>query len=149
MIGDLDALPYIADPSYKWSVYETDHDGMPLFIRCNITAEEWMGHAELPIKLGFAVPFQSLNKQGVPDANENEALNAVENLIFHYLNTQTKGVHALVLTTGRMKEFVFYIPRNVDVQAIHKNIRQAAPEHDIQCMAVHEPDWKSFQLFGF
>lgn len=149
MTGDLDALPHITDPSYKWSVCETDHDGTLLFIRRNITAEEWIGHAELPIKLGFAVPLTSSNGYGLPNPDENEALNAVEDLIIRYLNTQTRGIHALVLTTGRMKEFVFYIPRNVDIHTIHENIRQSVPEHNVQCMAVNEPDWKSFQLFSF
>lgn len=149
MARDLGALPYISDPSYKWSVRETNYDGAPLFIRCNITAEEWIGHAQLPIKLGFAVPLQLSNEHGLPNLNENETLNTVEDLIIRYLNTQTRGIHALVLTTGKMKEFVFYIPRNVDIQAIHENIRQSVLEHNVQCMAVEEPNWESFQLFSF
>lgn len=58
-------------------------------------------------------------------------------------------MHTLVLTADRMKEFVFYIPRNVDIQTIHESIRQSVPGHHVQCMAVKEPDWESFQLFIF
>lgn len=148
MTGELDPLSYIEDPSYKWSICETDYGGKPLFVRRNVTAEEWIGHAELPVKLGFAVPLELSNEYGLPNPEESEVLNAVEDLIIHYLNSQTRGIHALVLTTGRMKEFVFYIPHNVDIQAIHENIKQSVPEHDVQCMAVNEPDWESFQLFG-
>jgi hypothetical protein len=52
------------------------------------------------------------------------------------------------LTTGVMKEFVFYIPRDIDIKAIHESIQAAVSTHEVQCMAVMEPKWDSYVQFA-
>lgn len=148
MPKDLNSLPPISDPSHQWGVAEADYDGSPLFIRFNGTAKQWMGHADLPIKLGFAIPLNSPAEHGLPNPDENEALHAVEDIIIRNVEAATKAIHVLALTMGAMKEFVFYIPAGVDIKTIHKTIQQSVTTHDVQCMAVNEPEWDSFRQFS-
>jgi hypothetical protein len=57
------------------------------------------------------------------------------------------GVHALTLTTGVMKEWVFYVAPGADIAKIHKDVRSQVASHDVQCMAVEERKWESYRAF--
>lgn len=148
MTKDLNTLPKISDPSNRWALAEAEYRGSPLFIRVNTSAQDWVGHAELPIKLGFAVPLTLPSIKGFPDPDENEDLHAVEDLIIREVEAATIGIHALVLTTGQMKEFVFYIPEGVDIESLHQSIRDSVSTHDVQCVAVRDPNWDSYRQFA-
>jgi len=75
-------------------------------------------------------------------------LNDIEVTILREVEAKAMGIHALVLTTGTMKEFVFYITDNVDVGSIHKAIQSAVSTHEIQCIAVKDPDWDAYKQFS-
>jgi len=51
----------------------------------------------------------------------------------------------MTLTTGDMKEFVFYIAPGLDIARLHEAQRLEVSSHDLQCMAVEEPGWESFR----
>jgi hypothetical protein len=145
---DIAQLPPISSDAMQWRVGETEYGGGPLLIRVNSTAKDWAGHPALPIKLGFAVPLNRPNEGGLPDLDENDQLDAIEDIVRQAVEARTKGVHALVLTTGMMKEFVFYVPRETDFQGLHQAIQAAVPTHDVQCMAEHEPKWDTYEQFS-
>lgn len=134
--------------SQQWLVSQGQYNGTPLVVRHNTTAAEWKGHKSLGIKLGFTIPFKSPNKQGLPDPEENKLLSGMEDLIENEVLAATPGVFAMVLSTGIMKEFVFYIPEGVDIESIHKGLMKKIQTHDVQCMANREPDWSSFEFFA-
>jgi hypothetical protein len=144
---DINRLPSVADELSPWTVAKAQYDGSPLIIRYSRVAIDWMGHPDLPIKLGFAISLNSPNHGGLPDPAENQELNEIEDIILREVDAITSGIHALVLTTGIMKEFVFYIPRDVDIKKIHKSIQDAVTTHDVHCIAVNEPTWDSFKSF--
>ncbi|MGN6546113.1 MAG: DUF695 domain-containing protein [Aureliella sp.] len=138
----------MSDENQQWGVAQAGYDGATLIIRYNQTAKDWFRHPELPIKLGFAVPLKSPSANGLPDPDENDQLNAIEDIIRREVEARTRGLHALVLTTGTMKEFVFYISPDADIRSLHQTIRDAVPTHDVQCMAVREPKWDSYAQFS-
>lgn len=131
----------------RWSVAQADAGGTPLLVRFNQAARELAGHPGLPIKLGFAVPFNRPNEGGLPDAEENEQLAAVEDLIAGEVLSKGAGIHALTLTNGVVKEYVFYVASNLDIAALHVSVRDRVSSHDIQCIAIHEPGWESYREF--
>ena len=104
--------------------------------------------ATFPIRLGFAIPLNRPNDGGLPDPAENEELNEVEDIIRREVEAKATGMHVLVLTTGVMREFVFYITDNVDIAAIHNAIRSAVSTHEVQCMAVTDPGWDAYTQFA-
>jgi hypothetical protein len=135
------------EDAQRWSVASGDYGGGPLVVRFNESARDVAGHPALPIKLGFAVPLNRPNEGGLPDATENEELAAIEDLIAQRVLAGAVGVHAMTLTTGVMKEFVFYIAPGLDIAALHAALREQVQSHDVQCMAVEEPGWASFRGF--
>jgi len=143
----LDALPSISSDEHRWTLAQGDHDGAPLIIRFNSSIREWVGHKELGIKLGFAVPLNAPNEGGLPHPDENEQLNGIEDVIVREVEASAKGVFVLVLTTGVMREFVFYITEGADIKAMHEAIQKAVSTHEVQCMAVRDPDWDAYTQF--
>lgn len=132
----------------RWSVAQAEHDGVVLVVRCNETAGEWAGHAELPVKLGFAIPLNRPNPGGLPNPAENAELGEVEDLIARLVPAAAVGVHALTLTTGETKELVFYIAPGADIAKLHDDIREQVASHDVQCLAVEDRKWRTYRAFA-
>ena len=145
---DIATLPPLASDGHIWGVAESGFVSSPLIIRYNETAREWIGHSKLPVKLGIAIPLNSPNEAGLPNPDENEQLNAIEDIVVQEISARTVGLQALALTTGIMKEYVFYIPRDVDIKTIHESIQALVTTHEIQCMADMEPEWESYVQFA-
>jgi len=131
----------------RWTVAQGQHGGGPLVVRVNEAGRELAGHPDLSIKLGFAIPLNRPTEGGLPDPEENAELGAVEDLIAERVLTGHVGLHAMTLTTGVMKEFVFYIAPGRDIAALHSALREEVSSHDVQCMAIKEPNWDSFREF--
>lgn len=136
-----------ADDQQRWSVAQAEDDGARLLVCFNETAGKWVGHSDLPIKLGFAVPLNRPSEDGLPDAAENAELLAIEDVIRQHVSAKTVGLHVLTLTTGAMKEWVFYVAPGADVASLHADIRRQVASHDVQCMAVEEQEWESYRAF--
>lgn len=144
---DINLLPPLSADDCVWGVAESGFDSSPLIIRYNQSANEWVGHTDLPIKLGFAVPLNNPHENGLPDPDENELLSDIEDVIVREVGSRSRGLYVLALTIGGMKEFVFYIPRNVDIKAIHESIMALVESHEVQCIATIESRWDSYAEF--
>jgi hypothetical protein len=131
----------------RWSVVQGEDGGDPLLVRFNQAGRELAGHPGLPIKLGFAIPLRRPNKGGLPEPDENEELAAVEDLIAQRVLAKAVGLHAMTLTTGIMKEYVFYVAPGLDIAGLHAILREEVSSHEVQCMAIEEPGWESFRAF--
>jgi hypothetical protein len=131
----------------RWSVLQGNYDEGPLLVRFNEAGRELAGHPGLPIKLGFAIPLRRPNKGGLPEPEENEELAAVEDLIAQRVLANAVGLYAMTLTTGIMKEYVFYVAPGLDIARLHAALRKEVMSHEVQCVAIEEPRWESFRDF--
>jgi hypothetical protein len=131
-----------------WSIMQAPATDGPLLVRINTTAKRWAKHPSLGIRVGFAIPLNQPNTRGLPDSIENFALNQLEDKILSCLKSYGPAIHVLSITTGTFKEFVFYI-KNVDsVAGIHEKMRSETTSHDVQCMAVQDPEWAVYASFS-
>jgi hypothetical protein len=124
-----------------------DDNGAPLLVRHNETAGQWAGRADLPIKLGLAVPLNRPHPGALPEEAENALLLEVEEVISRHVLARATGFHALTLTNGVMKEWVFYIAQGADIAALHAGIQAEVASHDVQCMAEEDPQWDTYRSF--
>jgi len=135
------------EDDHHWGVVEGEYNGAALIVRFNRTAGEFAGHAGLPLKLGFAIPLNLPNEGGLPDPDENVDLDAIEDVIRREVAAATSGIHVMVLTTGVMKELIFYIAPGADIATLHQSVQNKVTGHEVQCMAVGDPDWESYRAF--
>ncbi len=137
----------LSDIQQMWTIGKAQYREMPLIIRYNETAKEWLAHPELSIKLGFAISLNHKTKIGWPTLEENSLIDVVEDIICFEVFRNATGLQVLALTTGNMKELVFYISPGADVAKIHAKIQQQVSSHEIQCLAIKEPGWDSYKEF--
>lgn len=140
---DISTLPPIVPDRNDWSVSVVDDDG-PWMIRLNQSAQAWSRHPSLPIKLGFAIPLLKPNPGGMPDADENLTVTAIEDVVKSAVSDCTPGIHVVTNTTGIMKELLFYIPKDVDIKTLHEALDASFETHNVQCIAELEPKWPTF-----
>lgn len=131
----------------SWSVAVAEDDGGALVVRCNQTARTWAGHADFPIRLGFAIPFNHPNERELPSPEENAQLAPIEDLIADNVAAAIAGVHTLTLTSGVMKEMVFYIAPGADIAKLHQGIQAQVSSHQVQCIAEDDPQWEVYRAY--
>lgn len=117
-------------------------------IRLNETAKEFAGNEHLKVRLGFAIPFLEETGTGMPHPDENEMLRGVEDQICAKVSAGASGIHVLTLTNAAMKEMVFYIEEGADIGAIRQQLMDEVSSHEVQCMAVLDPEWEAYASFS-
>lgn len=137
----------LTDDNDKWSVVETSTADGPMVVRINATAKRWAKHPALNIRVGFAIPLNQPNPHGLPESAENFAVNLMEDTILSQLKSFGPAIQALSITTGTFKEFVFYIENGDSVANIHEKLKAEMTSHEVQCMAVRDPDWTVYSAF--
>lgn len=146
---DLSKLPAPDAADHRWTLAEGVYDDAPLLLRFNELAKNWVGHPGLPIKLGFAILLNDPNEGGLPDPDEFAVLGDIEDVIFEEVEAKTTGMLVMILTTGVMRELVYYIAPGSDIGAIHQAIQGRVTTHEVQCMAVNDPTWDAYtELVG-
>ncbi len=127
---------------HKWVVAETTSNEQPFFIRFNSSVTSKKLQKSLPIKVGFAIHLQNPSDEGLPQPEELQELDAIEDRIISLINGL--GVQVLSLTTGGIREFICYVKQGSDIAAIHTDLLENITTHKVQCMAVNEPDWGTY-----
>lgn len=135
------------DSKHKWAIAESNADSGPMLIRVNRSAKEWVGHPALGIRVGFAVPLNNPDPQGMPESSENEKLNQIEDTICDQMKDISPSIHVLAITTGTFKEFVFHIGDGSRIEEVHLKLQKAISTHEIQCIAENDPEWKVYGSF--
>jgi hypothetical protein len=88
------------------------------------------------------------NPGGLPDAEENRVLGALEERIHALLKAGGPVLHVLAITTGSFKEFVFYLRDSDSIGPVHDRLRAEVSSHQIQCQAYRDPDWDVYAAFA-
>jgi len=138
------SLAGLTDENQKWSVIEAENELGPILVRVNNSAIEWAKHPELNIRVGFAIPLNSPNPGGLPDAEENLLLNEIEDGLCELLKKTSSSIQVLAITTGQFKEFVFYIQNGNGIEGAHKKAISQFSTHEIQCVGENDPDWQVY-----
>lgn len=84
----LEALP----AEDRWSVFEGVHDGGPMIVRINESAKDYLGHKEMPVRLGLAVQLKAPDERGFPGVEEESGVLVVlEDALFNALRSSRVG----------------------------------------------------------
>ncbi len=131
-------------PTNDWFGAETGTKGEDYTLfRVNKGLTDAAGHPDYPIRVGVAIPTDSLQE-------ENDTLNAVEDMLVERLETTELGVLAMVVSRldgQQFKEFVFYTKENVDFKKLHEDIQSAFPKYEVQFYAENDPEWSLYKEY--
>jgi hypothetical protein len=125
----------------SWSMFQGEYDGKPLIARANVALKPFVGHPKYSHQVGVAVPFRSPDENGFPPSEEAAELMDIEDKICSELEVGNESLFAAVITTGGMREFVFYTSNPQTVEVKLKKLRDTIESHTVQGMIKPDEDW--------
>ena len=131
----------------SWKVGQGDYGGKVLIARFNAGLKEIAGHPEYPYQVGIAAPLREPTEQGLPTVDEDERLAVLEQQIAKVLEDARESLLVGVLTTGGMREFVFYTADAVAVREKFERLRKSISSHELQLMIHEDPGWHVYRQF--
>ena len=141
---DLEKVHSVAE---EWTVATAEYDGSTLILRKNVGCRDWVGHPGLSIKLAFAIPLNKPQPGALPDPEENAQLGPIEEQIAETVASALPSIFAVVLTTGVMKELVFYVADGAKIKDLHQRLQTGVASHEVQCIAEVEKKWDTYKGF--
>jgi hypothetical protein len=131
-------------PEDNWQVATMGTQGEDYtLLRINGGLKEAVGHPDYPIRVGVAVPVESIK-------DSNPTLEALEDMITERFNEDKSGVGCLIITSldgDQFKEFVFYTKENVDFKTLHEELQEAFPSLEVQFYAEKDPQWSVYKEY--
>ncbi len=140
-------IPSLADlpRDCSWLLAQGSNEGKPIIARINASVDGFRAHPELRYQVGIAIPLKLPDENGMPQPAEAEELNQIEDLVFEILEVQSRSVVVAIITTGGMREFVFYAVDPEEVKVNHGRLCQAVRTgHQVQLMIQTDPKWNVF-----
>ena len=131
----------------SWSMFQGEYDGKPLLARANVALKPFVGHPNYLHQVGVAVPFHTPDENGFPTSEEAAELMDIEDKICAELEVGNESLFAAVITTGGMREFVFYTSNPKKVELKLKALRDTIASHDVQRMIKDDKDWSVYRQF--
>jgi len=140
----LDSLP----SEDRWQVSDGTYGGKPIIVRVNANAKDYVGHPEMSVRFGVAVPLKAPDDKGFPGSEELKQLEAVEEALFESVNAAKLGRVVLIITTGGVREFVSYVRSKSDAEEAVNKVRNSIKTHSIQHYSAEDARWDGFREFA-
>ena len=131
-----------------WVVKHGKYCGRPVIVRLNRGVESALGHPAYSHQVGVALPLRHPDDRGFPNPTENEALGQIEDDLVAALCNENRCIYAAAISTGGMREFVFYTS---DAEATHRDLerlRALITSHDVQHVIQEDPKWNVYREFA-
>jgi hypothetical protein len=122
-------------------------DGKPMFLRRNDSAAQLAGHPDYKHRVGIALPLRAANEHGLPSNDEINALNLFEDSLNSRLEANERSIHVLAITTGGMREFVYYTRDPEGTKTIIESVRKETTSHEVQSYIAEDPQWQLYKQF--
>lgn len=132
----------------RWSLLQGTHEARPILVRRNDQAKDFRGHAEMPVRLGIAVPFNDPDDRGFPGKGELINLEAIEDHIVAAVDEAQVGRLVVVITTGGMREYVSYVRSRDLGDRVAGSVRKAVSSHEVQHYVADDPGWDGYAEFA-
>ena len=130
-----------------WIVSQGIHNDSPMIARYDAKYKNFKNRKKYKYQVGVAIPLNNPNPGGLPDPEENRALSDIEDKIDNILCIDDNTLFVSVLTTGVMKEFVFYTSDPETIKIHFENLQNQISSHKIQLMIQIDEDWDAYEYF--
>ena len=132
----------------NWHVTTGQRDGKPMFVRSHTGYREFKGVTGYEHQIAIAVPLRDPDANGLPKSAENEELNSIEDAICPLLEAANESLFVAAVTTGGMREFIFYSKSPDQVQAKFQQLRSRITDHKLQLKIQPDKEWVVYFLLA-
>ena len=127
-----------------WTVYQGTYQGRAIIVRANTALKQFKHKESFPFRLGLAFPLRQPDENGMAVDRENQELYAIEDRLDSALTKQKVALPALVISTGGMREFVFYCKQPESAKKEVEALKRAISTHELQYYIEQDKDWEMF-----
>jgi uncharacterized protein DUF695 len=147
VIGRTKAKPTVAEAAAadEWVVLQGTFDGQPMFARFNTGYRDASDREQYAVQVAVVIPFNEPNEHGMPQQSELEQLDQIEDLVDE--KSRDRAVFVGVFTTTAIRQFMLYTEASDWVASFHQELQAAVTTHEVECMAVRDPDWNHYRTF--
>jgi hypothetical protein len=131
-----------------WLVGNGDNEGSIMIVRTNTGYREFGALPGYEHQVGIAVPLRAPEATGLPSPEENAELGVIEDAIRDSLQERAESLLVAVITTGGMREFVFYTRAPKQLEERLKQLREHITSHEIQVMIQPDKNWEIYRQFS-
>ena len=131
-----------------WTLAQGEHEGAPLIPRINTAAGPLAGHPEFKHRVGVAIPLREPDEQGFPSEEEGAELAEIEETLARSLLANLESLLVLVITTGGMREFVFYTANPSATESKLRTITEEVTSHEVQAYIEPDKEWIGYLEFS-
>ncbi len=128
----------------EWKVLRGEYAGKAIFIRAR-QVSNMVGSERFPFQIGVVIPLKNPTEAGLPQGSELQELNLIEDELDAILSKDGL-LYVMSITTGGMREFVFYAPewKPEYFESKVKTIQDKFEEHQLQFMMKCDPKWETY-----
>ena len=135
-------------PNGPSSVRQGSYDGRPMIVGLNDGLAPFAGDRLYPVRAAIAVQARQIDESGFPSSDDLERLGAFEDEFTSRFCAPGLAALAAVITTGGMREFVFYASDEPAFRASFNDWARTPKSHRIQMMLARDPKWSVYQTLA-
>lgn len=128
-----------------WTVHNGIYNDTQIILRLNEAIENYACHPDFSYHAAIAIPFLKPDKNGFPLELEDNILGSIEDTLVFTLEQNNKSILVAVVTTGGMREFVFYTSSENEFTSTINIIRSNLDSHELQLFTQEDKDWKTLE----
>jgi hypothetical protein len=124
-----------------WAVGVGETDGSVTIMRLNSGYAKFGNIHGYEHQVGIAIPLRAPEESGLPSPEEDAELAEIEGSLCLALEQDAESLLVAIITTGGMREFVFYTRAPQYVRQRFERFRDGIGSHEIQLMIQPDKDW--------
>lgn len=137
-------LPGFTDPGHHWDATQQEHDGMPNVIRINQSANDWIAHSMLPQRWQMTIPIKAPNSLGLPDYEESQEIESIEQLLVSQVQRFATGIHVLVISNAKRRTHFFQMTAESELKKLEEAM-QPVVSHELSFSAEPDSEWNLYK----
>ena len=131
----------------EWLTAEGRHEGQRLIVRLNTGVGSLVAHKKYPFRIGIAIPFNSPQENGLPNKDELQRFERIEDTIFNRFQVDETAVLCAILTTNGMREFILYSQID-DISTMLEDVSSHFSEYNFQRNVEQDADWQEYAYWA-
>jgi hypothetical protein len=132
----------------KWSILKGEDQNKIMFVRRNDSAIQLMEHPNYKYRIGIAIPLLNPTSNGLSTDEEAKDLHSIEDSLISEIGKNQDAVLVLVITTGGMREFVFYTKTSDSLKDSILLIQDKYKTYKLQFYITEDFYWEVYKEFS-
>ena len=131
----------------NWRVSTGENNKKPMVVRKNTGCDSLAGNKKYATLCGISFKMLAPNAHGLPDIENEPELDAMEDDILKFFESDLTAIIPIIITTSGFREFVLYTKNLQKFNTILEKLRAKYPKYALTSYNKPDPDWNVYKTF--